>query len=222
MKILETMLRIAVSSIKQKHDLTRQIQSIIYSNKTIRIYKDIASGLNFKRKEFRKLTDDICKGKVKQLIVTDRDRLLRFGLGLFKHMCDLHNCEIVVLHDSEDEDISLQNDLLSIINVFVAQHNGRMVTIQTWSRGELAQLSKWLESLITFKGAEKKASDVFIDDVLYQQMCMGRLEIVHQDHPVCFSILISDVQKWRMARSVSHKSHRRFIRRINFIYSRIS
>ena len=113
-----------VSSRKQNSDLVRQVNHIEASYSNIKIYKDIASGLNFNRSGFRKLTEDICRNKVRILIVTDRDRLLRFAYSLYEQICNLHQCEIRVLNEESSPEEKLQNDLMSVVNVYVAQHNG--------------------------------------------------------------------------------------------------
>ena len=41
--------------------------------------KEIGGGMNFKRKHFLQLMDDIQEGKVAKLLIAHKDRLCRFG-----------------------------------------------------------------------------------------------------------------------------------------------
>ena len=108
-----------VSSRNQRDDLNSQIQHLKSRFPTHSIIEDIGSGLNFKRKGFNALLDDILLGNVEELVIAHRDRLCRFGFELVKRIADKNNCTIVVLDEirlSPQEE--LVRDLLSIIHVF--------------------------------------------------------------------------------------------------------
>ena len=117
-----------VSSQKQKNDLERQIKLLQDAFPDSEVLSDIGSGINYKRRGFRQLVERICKGEIGEIVVTYKDRLLRFGFDLFKQICDEHGTRIVVWGeadiDTENTDQELQEDLLSIINVFIAKRNG--------------------------------------------------------------------------------------------------
>lgn len=119
-----------VSSKKQEEDLKRQIDLLKEKYPDYELIKDIGSGLNFKRPGFTKLVEGVCRNDIQEIVVTYRDRLCRFGQELFEQICEEHKCKIVVLSQvnqttevSETEE--LQEDLLSIVNVFVARRNGK-------------------------------------------------------------------------------------------------
>jgi predicted site-specific integrase-resolvase len=121
-----------VSSKKQSDDLTRQIEVLTSRFPDTEIISDIGSGINYTKPGFSKLVDRICRGEIGQIVVTDKDRILRFGYELFERMCINHGCKILVLSKEnpvsagfELETEELQEDLLSIVNVFVARQNGR-------------------------------------------------------------------------------------------------
>ena len=127
-----TILYARVSSSKQKEDLKRQIEVLSREYPEGEIISDIGSGLNDNRPGFRKLVDRICNGSVSRVVVTYKDRITRFGIGLFKQICDVNGVKFVVF--SKDNHLSdvdgleeqeLQEDLLSIVNGFVARRNGR-------------------------------------------------------------------------------------------------
>lgn len=120
-----------VSSDKQSADLERQQELLSIAFPDTEIISDIGSGLNFHRKGFTTLVRKICRDQVTQVIVTYKDRLCRFGFELLELICKEHGCSILVYsegleHDDKSDDESdLKDDLLSVINVFVASHNGR-------------------------------------------------------------------------------------------------
>ncbi|MDK6257016.1 recombinase family protein, partial [Escherichia coli] len=67
------------------------------------VYQDIASGISFKnRDDFFKLLDLVLQGKVKQVVITHKDRLSRVGFDLFKYLFDHYNTKIVVVSDEEN------------------------------------------------------------------------------------------------------------------------
>jgi putative resolvase len=59
-------------------------------------------------------------------VVAYKDRLCRFGFQLFESLCKRFEVRIVV-HNREEtgSDRELSEDLLAIINFFVARNNGR-------------------------------------------------------------------------------------------------
>ena len=93
-----------VSTNKQKSSLQNQIDTLLqyagYNGVQIdKIYKDIASGLNFDRGEFQSLLSDVIQYKVKTIFITDKDRFSRISFNMWKKLFSYFNCEIVVLND---------------------------------------------------------------------------------------------------------------------------
>src|SRR6187455_480939 len=69
----------------------------------------------------------ISTGTVRELVVTHKDRLARFGVELVEWICRQHETMLVVLGDVEvpaDED-ELRDDQLAVTTFFVARDNGR-------------------------------------------------------------------------------------------------
>jgi len=115
-----------VSSFDQKEDLERQISFLVSKYPGYRIIKDIGSGLNFKRKGFNSLLESAIKGNIEEIIVTNKDRLCRFGFELIESVLRINNGKIVVLYDEDKTpDKELTEDVLSIITVFSAKLYGR-------------------------------------------------------------------------------------------------
>lgn len=59
--------------------------------------KDIGSGVNYKKKGLNKLLSILTEGKATRLVLTTKDRLLRFGAELVFSMCELFGVEVVIL-----------------------------------------------------------------------------------------------------------------------------
>lgn len=114
-----------VSSNKQKEDLTRQIKYLQDKYPGYEVVKEIASGINFKRKALQGILDASLKGMVSEVVVAHRDRLCRIAFEHFKWLFSRNGTNLVI--DSEEEHTTeedLTNDLLSIIHVFSCRHYG--------------------------------------------------------------------------------------------------
>ncbi len=66
------------------------------------------------------------KRQIKRLVVSHKDRLLRFGAELVFSLCELQGIEIVIVHkgDQPSFEEELANDVLEIITVFSARLYG--------------------------------------------------------------------------------------------------
>jgi predicted site-specific integrase-resolvase len=116
-----------VSSAKQSGDLERQCTDLRERYPGAELIRDTASGLNFHRKGLTTVLERISTGTVRELVVTHKDRLARFGVELVEWICRQHETMLVVLGDVEvpaDED-ELRDDLLAVTTFFVARNNGR-------------------------------------------------------------------------------------------------
>lgn len=113
-----------VSTANQKGDLKDQEDFIRqYANaKGIildEMITDIGSGLNYKRKKWNRLLDEVMQGKIKTIYITYQDRFIRFGYDWFEKLCNQNGTEIVVLNNQETSpNEELVQDVLSILHVF--------------------------------------------------------------------------------------------------------
>ncbi len=116
-----------VSSSHQKEDLDRQINFMQKEYPNFEIFKDVASGINFKRPGFLKLIERSIKGDFDEIVVAHRDRFSRFAFDFIKWLLEQYNIKLVVLNDSiqQSKEQELAEDLLSIIHVFSCRQNGR-------------------------------------------------------------------------------------------------
>ena len=115
-----------VSSRGQKSDLQNQIGLLKTKYPETEVISDFGSGLNFHRKGLEKIMDLAYKGELKEIVVTYKDRLCRFGFELIEYILKTQsNAKIVVLcHNSTSKESELATDLLSIITVFSARMHG--------------------------------------------------------------------------------------------------
>jgi predicted site-specific integrase-resolvase len=114
-----TVLYCRVSSAKQKDDLNRQADYLQSLFPTGIVYKEIGSGLNYKRKVLISILDEILSGNVGQLVVTYKDRLARFGVEIIEWLLSKNNCQLVVLNRSDlSPEREMVEDILAIIHVF--------------------------------------------------------------------------------------------------------
>ncbi|WP_218143255.1 IS607 family transposase [Sporolactobacillus nakayamae] len=113
-----------VSNFGQKDDLKNQIEFLrnYVNGKGVildDVITDIGSGLNYKRKKWNLLIDDIMNNKIDKIYVTYKDRFVRFGFDWFERLADRFNTEIVVLNNPDLSPLEeLTEDLISIIHVF--------------------------------------------------------------------------------------------------------
>lgn len=115
-----------VSTQKQKNDLENQkaILRKYCSINGIKIsdeYSDIGSGINFERKEFQRLVNDVVNHKISKIYITYKDRLSRISFDMFKNLFQNFNCEIIVLNNTDDNkqiEKEIFNEIISLIHCF--------------------------------------------------------------------------------------------------------
>ena len=128
---LKTIAYARVSSHDQKDDLIRQVQVLeLYCAKAgfnYEVIQDLGSGMNYYKKGLTELLNLILEGQVKRLILTHKDRLLRFGAELIFAICEAKEVEVIIINKG-DENIKfeeeLAKDVLEIITVFSARLYG--------------------------------------------------------------------------------------------------
>ena len=120
---------VRVSSNTQKDDLERQIDMIkSYArdlNWNVEILKDIGSGLNEKRKNYKKLLKMVINREVEKVIITYSDRLTRFGFETLKEFFKSYGTEIIVINKKyRTPQEELVEDLITIIPHFAGKLYG--------------------------------------------------------------------------------------------------
>jgi putative resolvase len=115
-----------VSSSKQRDDLTRQVEKLQSEYPNFEVVKDIASGLNYKRRGLLKLLEQSNRGLVSHVIVSSKDRLCRFGFELLEWQFLQNDTKLVVLENiDKTPEQEFTEDILAILQVFACRWNGK-------------------------------------------------------------------------------------------------
>ncbi|KJF17858.1 hypothetical protein AXFE_13550 [Acidithrix ferrooxidans] len=113
-----------MSTNAQKDDLVRQVallESYCAANGwSYEIISDVGSGLNYHKRGLKVLISWICSGEVGRLVLSHKDRLLRFGSELVFSLCEHFGVEVIIINASEDSTFEedLTNDVIEIVTVF--------------------------------------------------------------------------------------------------------
>ena len=114
-----------VSTAKQKADLENQVEVLVnFCNKNgvkvNKTYKDVASGMNFDRKQFKVLLNEILDFKVGKLYITYKDRLSRISFDMFKRLFSEFGCEVIVINDTDEktDETEIFEEIISMLHCF--------------------------------------------------------------------------------------------------------
>jgi putative resolvase len=119
-----------VSSAAQKPALVNQrrvLEEFIVAKGLVNVefIEEIGGGLNFKRKKFLMLMDEIGRREIKILILAHRDRLTRFGFEWFEHFAKAYCCEVLVLNQERlSPEQEMVQDLMTIVHCFSSRLYG--------------------------------------------------------------------------------------------------
>lgn len=119
------------STHKQEENLERQVGRVLeYCVKqgwSVDLYKDIGSGLNENRKDFRRLMGKVASPDVARVVVEYKDRLSRFGFDTFVLYCKGFGVDVVTIEDSEKKEFEQEfaDDIVSLVTSYAARMYGR-------------------------------------------------------------------------------------------------
>jgi predicted site-specific integrase-resolvase len=119
-----------VSSQDQRADLERQRQvPELYctsQGSNFDTIADLGSGMNYHQRGLQRLLDETLAGSVGRLVLTHKDRLLRFGAELVFAICQVKEVEVVIIKQGPDTSFEeeLAGDVLEIVTVFSARLYG--------------------------------------------------------------------------------------------------
>ena len=123
-----------VSTPKQKRDLENQAETLInYCNangvKVDKVYKDIASGMNFERKQFRSMLENVLNYRISSIYITYKDRFSRISFDMFERLFLEYNCKIIVINKTEstteDDEKEIFSDIISMLHCFAMKMYSR-------------------------------------------------------------------------------------------------
>ena len=113
-----------VSTRNQKDDLQNQVDFFkqfcnakgMIVNQCI---EDFGSGLNYNRKKWNKLLDDVMGNKIKTIVITNKDRFIRFGYDWFEKFCEKFNTKIIIVkNETLSPKEELVQDMIAILHEF--------------------------------------------------------------------------------------------------------
>lgn len=113
-----------VSTSNQKDDLKNQVDFLKqYANArgmiVDEVIEDYGSGLNYNRKKWNKLIDQCMTSEISTILVTHKDRFVRFGFEWFERFLEKFNVKIIVVNnESLSSSEELVQDIISILHVF--------------------------------------------------------------------------------------------------------
>jgi putative resolvase len=119
-----------VSSHDQKEDLQRQekmLEMFCASHGwSFEIISDLGSGMNYNKRGLKKLLNKILNSEISRLVLTHKDRLLRFGAELVFSLCEARGIEVILVNKGSEPSFEeeLASDVLEIITVFSARLYG--------------------------------------------------------------------------------------------------
>jgi excisionase family DNA binding protein len=114
-----------VSSKKQEEDLERQVRHLKSMFKDHTIIKDIGSGLNYKRKGFQTILEQLFKGNIKRVVVAHQDRFTRFGFDFFEWLFKQFGAVLEsVDRTTKSREEELLGDVMEVFTVFTARYYG--------------------------------------------------------------------------------------------------
>ena len=126
-----TYARVSSHDQKKKGDLDRQQVKLrdycVNNNLTIvSELKDVASGLNTRRKGIERLIKLVTKGKVSEIVINYPDRLTRFGFGYLKKFFSSYGVKITVLEERVSTSVQQEmvDDMIAIITSFSGKIHG--------------------------------------------------------------------------------------------------
>ena len=90
------------------------------------VIADLGSGMNYHKRGLKKLITAILDEDIGRLVITHKDRLLRFGAELVFAICETKKVEVVIINQGGESrfEEELAKDVLEIITVFSARLYG--------------------------------------------------------------------------------------------------
>ncbi|HAG69964.1 MAG TPA: IS607 family transposase [Lachnospiraceae bacterium] len=124
-----------VSSHDQKAhgDLDRQALFLVEHVPDLKnplIMKEVGSGLNDRRKSLQALLQMVCRDEVRNVYVTYRDRLTRFGFHYLEAMFQAHHVAIIVVKDNSSER-TVQEELVEDMMSLIASFSGKLYGLRS-------------------------------------------------------------------------------------------
>jgi len=116
-----------VSTRKQSSDLEHQVKFLKDKYPDFDVITDIGSGINFRRRGFKRILELAMSGNLEVLAVAHKDRLCRIAFELVEWILQKHGCTTIVVqsvpvHKGTEQEFV--DDIISIIHSFSARTYG--------------------------------------------------------------------------------------------------
>jgi predicted site-specific integrase-resolvase len=115
-----------VAAHRQTANLNQQVDTLQSRHPHARVFREVSSGIDFRRPALRALIGQVISGHVRHVYVTHRDRLCRVAYDLLEFVFQSHGCEVIVDPIPEDPDANteLTNDIIDIMTMFTGSISG--------------------------------------------------------------------------------------------------
>lgn len=118
-----------VSSHDQEDDLVTQVallETFCAANGwSYEVVQDLGSGMNYQKRGLRRLIKRICAGDIGRLVLTHKDRLLRFGSEIVFALCEEFNVEVTIINQSE-KPISFEEEVVRDVQEMITVFSARL------------------------------------------------------------------------------------------------
>ncbi|ATZ80201.1 putative serine recombinase [Bodo saltans virus] len=108
---------------KHKNDLNEQIKSMTSLYPDYEIISDIGSGMDYERAGLMKILDYAIKGEIENVVISNKDKLVKFGYELIENIIKLYsNGKIVVLNTPNEttQPDEISKEITAILNAYPA------------------------------------------------------------------------------------------------------
>lgn len=114
-----------VSSSKQHQDLQRQILSLQAEFPKYKLVTDIGSGINYQRKGFQTILEQLFDRNIKEVVVAYPDRWSRLGFDLFEWIFEKFGAKLTYINqNNKTPQEELLSDVMEVFTVFSARYYG--------------------------------------------------------------------------------------------------
>lgn len=130
--------RVSSNEQKTKGDLDRQAMFLIENVDNLinpLVLKEVGSGLNDKRKKLMELINLVCNDQVRNIYVTYKDRLTRFGFNYLEEIFKNHDVQIVVVKDKKEEK-DVKEELVDDMMSLIASFSGKLYGMRSKNKKE--------------------------------------------------------------------------------------
>ena len=136
--------RVSSHDQKKHGDLDRQALFLIENTPDLKnplIIKEVGSGLNDKRPGIQNLIQLVSKNEVRNVYITYKDRLTRFGFHYLETMFKAHDVKIIIVKDIRDKK-SVEEELVEDMMSLIASFSGKLYGMRSKKRNAMKKMDE--------------------------------------------------------------------------------